>query len=202
MPKPSNRGKILSVGVSLMHERGYASTSVRDIVQAAGVPQGCFTNHFPTKEAFGVEVINQHFAGALESLNRTLCNVELPPLKRLEAYFDAAIDQLRGGRAGKGCLFGNFGIEASPLSEIIRQRIVAVFAELERAIQLCLEAAVQARDLPADYNCKDMAEFILSTIQGATLLAKARRSPSPVEAAKRIVFSEIFAASGRLQIQN
>ena len=57
MPKPSNREKILTEGMRVVHEHGFAGASVRDIVQAAGVPQGSFTNHFASKEAFGLEVI-------------------------------------------------------------------------------------------------------------------------------------------------
>ena len=57
MPKPSHREKILTEGLRVVHERGFAGASVRDIVQAAGVPQGSFTNHFASKEAFGLEVL-------------------------------------------------------------------------------------------------------------------------------------------------
>ena len=54
MAKLTNRDKILSAGVRVVHERGFGGASVRDIVQAAGVPQGSFTNHFATKDAFGL----------------------------------------------------------------------------------------------------------------------------------------------------
>jgi TetR/AcrR family transcriptional repressor of nem operon len=50
--KPSNREKILTEGLRVVHERGFAGASVRDIVEAAKVPQGSFTNHFASKEAF------------------------------------------------------------------------------------------------------------------------------------------------------
>ena len=49
MPKPSHREKLLHVGMQVVHERGFGGASVRDIVQAAGVPQGSFTNHFASK---------------------------------------------------------------------------------------------------------------------------------------------------------
>ena len=49
MAKVSNRDKILSAGVGVVHERGFGGASVRDIVQAAGVPQGSFTNHYVSK---------------------------------------------------------------------------------------------------------------------------------------------------------
>ena len=58
MPRPSHRAKILSEGLQVVHERGFGGASVRDIVHAAGVPQGSFTNHFTSKEAFGLEVMS------------------------------------------------------------------------------------------------------------------------------------------------
>jgi hypothetical protein len=38
MPKPSHREKLLTTGLQLVFEQGYCGASVRDIVQAAGVP--------------------------------------------------------------------------------------------------------------------------------------------------------------------
>ncbi len=56
MPRPSNKEKLLADGLRLVHERGFGASSVRDITQAAGVSQGSFTNHFASKEAFGLEI--------------------------------------------------------------------------------------------------------------------------------------------------
>src|ERR1700712_2003129 len=88
MPKPSHREKILQEGLKVVHSNGYANASVRDIVRAAGVPQGSFTNHFCSKEAFGLEVIDLYFASSLELFQRTLRNDESPPLQRLRDYID------------------------------------------------------------------------------------------------------------------
>jgi len=41
-----------------VHQQGLAGASVRDIVEAAGVPQGSFSNHFASKEAFGIEILD------------------------------------------------------------------------------------------------------------------------------------------------
>jgi TetR/AcrR family transcriptional repressor of nem operon len=61
MPKPSNREQILKEGFRVVLERGYCGASVRDIVEAAGVPQGSFTNHFESKDAFCLEVLERYF---------------------------------------------------------------------------------------------------------------------------------------------
>ena len=79
MNKISNREKILQEGLRMVHEHGFGGASVRDIVQAAGVPQGSFTNHFASKEAFGLEVLDLYFSGTEQMIQKTLRNDALPP---------------------------------------------------------------------------------------------------------------------------
>jgi TetR/AcrR family transcriptional repressor of nem operon len=192
MPKPSNREKILTEGLKVVHERGFAAASVRDIVQAAGVPQGSFTNHFASKEAFGLEIIDIYFTQDRALMRETLRNDALPPLKRLEAYIDANLNRPDNGNMRNGCLFGNFAAEASDSSGAFRKRLIEIFVELQNAVAYCLKAAVKSGDLPIDFACDDVAGLVVSSLQGAGLLAKAYRSPAPVERFKRILFSKIL----------
>jgi len=192
MPKPSNREKILTEGLRVVHERGFMGASVRDIVQAAGVPQGSFTNHFASKEAFGLEVIDLYFAHGCEVMRDTLRNDELPPLQRLGAYIDAGKNRLNRDNMKNGCLFGNFTAEASDHSEVIRLRLLEIFGEVQQSVAYCLKAAVAAGELPQGFDCEEVAGFVVSSLQGANLLAKAQRSPAPVERFKKILFSMIL----------
>jgi TetR/AcrR family transcriptional repressor of nem operon len=196
MPKPSHREKLLHVGMQVVHERGFGGASVRDIVQAAGVPQGSFTNHFTSKEAFGLEVIDLYFANALESIRTTLRNDDLPPLQRLRAYIDNGKNRLNKDSMRNGCLFGNFTAEASDSSEPIRLRLVDVFAEVQASMAYCLRAAVKAGELSPSTDCDEIAGFILSSLQGANLLAKAQRSPVPVERFKEVLFGSVLKRIG------
>lgn len=192
MAKVSHRDKILSEGLKLVHERGFGGASVRDIVQAAGVPQGSFTNHFASKEAFGLEIIDLYFQGGRKTIAETLRNDTLPPLKRLGLYIDAYKEELNREHMRNGCLFGNFTAEASDSSEAIRQKLIEIFAEIQASIAYCLQAAVKAGELPAKFECDEVAGFILSSFQGANLVAKAQRSPLPVERFKKILFSSVL----------
>ena len=196
MPKPSHREKLLHVGMQVVHERGFAGASVRDIVQAAGVPQGSFTNHFTSKEAFGLEVIDLYFANSLDSMRETLRNDALPPLQRLRAYIDNGKNRLNRDSMKNGCLFGNFTAEASDCSEPIRLRLVEVFAEVQAALAYCLRAAVKAGELSPTTDCDEIAAFIVSSLQGANLLAKAQRSPVPVERFKEVLFGSVLKRIG------
>lgn len=192
MIKPSNREKILIEGLRVVHERGFGGASVRDIVQAAGVPQGSFTNHFSSKEAFGLEILNLYFANGCEMIQETLQNESLSPLRRLSAYIDANKDYLNQDGMRNGCLLGNYSAEVSDHSEIIRLRLADIFLELQKSIARCLKAAVKLGELPPHFKCDEVAGFVLSSLQGAILLAKAQRDPAPVERFKRLLFSLVL----------
>lgn len=192
MPKPSNREKILTEGLRVVHAHGFGGASVRDIVEAAGVPQGSFTNHFASKEAFGLEIIELYYARSREVIRETLRNDALPPLERLGAYIDAAKARLSKDNMRNGCLFGNFTAEASDHSEPIRRRLIEIFADVQESVAYCLRAAVQAGELPPDFDCNEVAGFVVSSMQGANLVAKAQRSTVPVERFKKILFEMVL----------
>ena len=192
MPKPSNREKILTEGLRVVHAHGFGGASVRDIVEAAGVPQGSFTNHFTSKEAFGLEIIELYYARSCEVIRETLRNDARPPLERLGAYIDAAKARLSKDHMRNGCLFGNFTAEASDHSELIRRRLIEIFADVQESIAYCLRAAVKAGELPPDFDCNEVAGFVVSSMQGANLVAKAQRSTVPVERFKKILFDMVL----------
>ncbi len=192
MSKPSHREKILAEGLKVVQERGFAGASVRDIVQAAGVPQGSFTNHFVSKEAFCLEILDLYFKDVRAMIQRTLRNDSLPPLKRLRAFVDAQIKYLNRIGWRNGCLIGNFSAEASEHSEIIRTRIVEIFEEMRQSVAYCLRAAVKIGELPRKTECDELGGFLIASLQGAILQSKAERSPVPVERFEHLIFSTLL----------
>ena len=192
MAKPSHREKILSEGLRVVHERGFDGASVRDIVAAAGVPQGSFTNHFASKEAFCLEILNRYFADTRAMIDRTLRNDAIPPLQRLRAYVDSLHKFLHRNGLQYGCLIGNFSAEATDHSETIRTRLVEIFDEIQQSLAYCLKAAVKSRDLPPTTKCDELAGFIAASHQGAILQSKTERSPVPIDRFKRFVFSTLL----------
>jgi TetR/AcrR family transcriptional repressor of nem operon len=192
MARPSHKEKLLSDGLRLVHERGFGASSVRDIVQAAGVPQGSFTNHFPSKEAFGLEILERYRQWTSAAVTATLRNDALPPLRRLRAWIETQLEYLRKDEMRRGCLFGNLSAEASEESGAIRGRVVSAFAENEASIAYCLEAAIDAGELAPSTDVRELAGFIVSSLQGAILVAKAERSPIPVERFERVLFQSLL----------
>jgi TetR/AcrR family transcriptional repressor of nem operon len=193
MPKkPSNREKILHEGLKVVLSQGYNGASVRDIVRAAGVPQGSFTNHFASKEAFAQEVLDVYFSLVRGNIDKTLRNDSLPPLRRLRSWFDVQIAFLKTSECRSGCLIGNFSVEASDQSRLIRKQLTAMFKEIHASIVYCLKAAVDVGELSASTDVSEVASFLYSSWQGAILQSKVEQSIKPLELFKKVLFSRIL----------
>jgi TetR/AcrR family transcriptional regulator, transcriptional repressor for nem operon len=192
MPKPSHREKLLAAGLHVVLEQGYGGASVRDIVQAAGVPQGSFTNHFRSKEAFGLEVLERYLTLVRENIDKTLRNDSMPPLQRLTAWVDRQLLYLEQAGMRTGCLIGNFSAEAGDQSGAIRQRLVEILAEIHAAVVYCLRAAVAAGELSPATDCDELAHFIYASLQGAILQSKVEHSSVPIERFKKVLLSTVL----------
>lgn len=193
MEKLRNKDKLLAKGLRVIHEQGLAGASVRDIAAAAGVPLGSFTNYFPSKTAFGLEIIGMYRAVSEAMLDATLRNEALSPLQRLRNYIDASRDLLDEDSMQNGCLCGNIGAEINSHTDEVRHRIIDVFSVDRNAVATCLKAAIALGELSDRIDIDDVAGFIVSSMQGAFLVAKVERSPEPVNRFKRILFSMTLA---------
>jgi TetR/AcrR family transcriptional regulator, transcriptional repressor for nem operon len=191
--RPSYREKIITEGLRVVHERGFAGSSVRDIVQAAGVPQGSFTNHFQSKGTFGLEVLNTYYEQGRELTKNTLLNDSASPTSRLRAWVDGMLKSFNQNDQWNGCLLGNLGAEHSEGTDLIQQRVGELFLDVQQNIAYCLKAAVKAGELPASTNCKEWATFIHTSLEGAVLGAKATRSHNPMKIFRNILFSQLDA---------
>src|SRR2546430_14477616 len=71
-PKAPTKATLVDAGLHLMLEKGYHHTGIQEVLQAAGGAKGSFYYYFPSKEAFGREVIAQFAAAYMGSLQRGL----------------------------------------------------------------------------------------------------------------------------------
>src|SRR5262249_51684873 len=113
----------------VMFQSGYVGATVRDICAAAGAPHGSFTNHFSSKESFAKEVLDRYFANLQGHIREALEDTLLTPRQRLQRYLEIISGVLADENWSRGCLIGDFSLETSSQSGLLRQRLEAIFEE-------------------------------------------------------------------------
>ncbi len=196
MGRHSLRGEILQAGLRVMFRSGYRDASVRDICAAAGAPQGSFTNHFRSKEAFAAEVLDQYFDYLKGLVSKALNDETLTPRQRLKRYLDVITDKLERDRWMLGCLIGDFSLQVSSHSRLLRKRLDSIFREWRALFASCIAAAQSAGEVDSQFDATELAEFLLASWEGAILRMKVERSPAALERFKTIVFETVFRVPG------
>jgi len=192
MPKPSNRDRILKAGLKVMFDKGYVGAGVRDIVAAAPAPQGSFTNHFRSKEEFAREVLDLYFDYTKGLVAEALSDASLTARERLRRYLDLITSRLAKAEFTRGCLIGDFSLEAAPQSEMLRARLAEIFSEWRAPFAACIAEGQMAGEIAATFAPLDLAEFLVSSWEGAILRMKVERNAEPLERFKRIAFATVF----------
>src|SRR5271156_2891654 len=192
MARASLRDSILDAGLRVMSRKGYAGAGVRDIVAEAPAPQGSFTNHFRSKEEFAGEVLDRYFDDLKRLVAATLEVRSHTPRERLRRYLDIITDRLAKAEFARGCLIGDFSLEAAPRSEMLRTRLIEIFAEWLSPFAACIAEGQETGEIARTFAPNDLADFLLSSWEGAILRMKVERNAEPLERFKRIVFATVF----------
>jgi TetR/AcrR family transcriptional repressor of nem operon len=175
------REALLDAGVQVVHARGLAATGVRDIAIAARLPQGSFTNHFRSKEAFGILVLDR-YAERIEAIMReTLGDDTRAPAERLMAYFARISTSAAEAEWRRGCMVPDLAGEIAFHDDALRVRLCAVLAqqstEFEKVVRL-------AR--PGDKGvAADLGAFLLAAWHGTLLRMKVERNASALDRFRR-----------------
>jgi TetR/AcrR family transcriptional regulator, transcriptional repressor for nem operon len=194
MPRKHVREKLLSAGYRLLYRRGFNATSVQDITDAAGVPKGSFYNHFESKEAIATAAVMRYVANVEEAAqSQAIENAALPPFFRLRKHFEDLVDDALESQLADGCLLGNFSLELSNQSDVVREKVVEGFdqwiANLASLVAEAQSAGTASKDVPSG----SVAAALIDAFEGALLRAKAEKSRAPLDLFLRLTFPKLLA---------
>lgn len=178
MPRPSVREKIVEAALDRFQDQGFNGCGVQDITDAACVPKGSFYNHFKSKEALAIEVLERYGEGNRFDL---LEDETRKPLERLRAHFDFLADRFDNWHFARGCLLANFSVETADTSPAMRAAMAAAFVRWNGRVADVLRKARDAGEIAADSDVETLARFLVQSWEGAVTAAKVMKTRRPLE---------------------
>jgi TetR/AcrR family transcriptional repressor of nem operon len=191
-PRPHTRTNLVRAGLRMIYAEGYAATGIQSIVDGADTRKGSFYTYFASKEAFGAEVIDEYSERGQSKLRDFLCNSEIAPLARLEAYFDDRIEAFRASNYARGCLMGNFSAEAADHSVLIREHLAKHFRAWSSIFENCISEAQNQGAISSQFPAVSLADFVLNSWEGALLRMRVEKSDAPLIEFKKMIFGKIL----------
>lgn len=177
----STRDRLIESARYLFWERGFAGTSMAELLAHAEVNSGSFYHFFDSKEALLRSVLE----GYLQLLrpmvvDPAFASVE-EPLGRIFAILAGYRARIVATDCRYGCPLGRLALEIDTENAPAHALIARNFAGWIGAIRECLEAMKPA--LPAATDLDALATYVLVVMEGGVMLSRSYRAIEPFDRA-------------------
>ena len=160
------REHLLATGERLCMHRGFTGMGLSELLKTAEVPKGSFYHYFRSKEAFGVAMLERHYASYHQRLAAHFASGEGDYRDRVLNYYQETLTQFCQQGIISGCLTVKLSAEVCDLSEDMR-------TAMDKGASGVIALLAQALE----------AQVLYSLWLGANLQAKMSRSAVPLESA-------------------
>jgi len=173
-PRAFDTQEALDRALDVFWSRGYAGTSVQDLVDELAVQRGSLYAAFGDKHSLYLKAVELYARRNREQLQAMLqSGPVLPVLRRMllePAALTGAPERAEGRR---GCLVGNTTAELTPRDEAARALAAAAYDGFIEVVSDALRRAQAEGEVTASTTPEAQAGLLLLLFQGSALVSRA-----------------------------
>ena len=170
-------------------QQGYEATSTHDLVRAIGIGRQSMYDTFGDKHRLYLEALRLYEANSGAELFKRI--YETPsPFVAICDYILSIADGTSADRA-RGCFYVNATNELAPSDPDVAAVIRTSSARCEAAFERILREAKQRGEVDRSVDERVAARFLLSTIRGLRVSAKADVEPEDLRAIATLALSTL-----------
>src|SRR5580658_3325800 len=179
-PTDATRTRLLVAAMQLFGVKGYNSTSIADILQAAEAHSGSLYHFFRTKQDLLLGVLELYRDGIEPMLLLPAWQHVLDPIERVFALLASYRRALDLTDCTYGCPIGSLALELHEPDPPVREMLAVNFLGWVRHVRACLDAAGDR--LPRGIDTELLATFVLTTMEGGVMQSRTHRSLTAFDA--------------------
>src|SRR5262249_40332214 len=152
----------------LFWERGFAGTSMSDLLAHAGVNSGSFYHFFESKEALLRAVLEMYLGALRPMVVDPAFATTTEPVGRIFAILAGYRERILQTEYRYGCPLGRLALEIDPENRPAHHLIAENFRGWIGAVRECIE---QMQDrLPSGTDAEGLATYVLAVMEGGVMI--------------------------------
>jgi TetR/AcrR family transcriptional repressor of nem operon len=173
------RERLIQSARFLFWERGFAGTSMADLLTHAEVNSGSFYHFFESKEALLRAVLEEYRQALHPQVVDPAFAQTSDPVERIFAILSGYRARILQTNCQYGCPLGRLALEIDPENRPAHQLIAENFRGWIGAVRDCLE---QCRDrLPPSQDLDALATYVLAVMEGGVMLSRSYGDVAPFD---------------------
>jgi TetR/AcrR family transcriptional repressor of nem operon len=175
------RDRLIHSARYLFWERGFAGTSMAELLAHAEVNSGSFYHFFESKESLLRAVLEVYLVALQSQVVDPAFIRTNEPIGRIFAILEGYRERILQTECRYGCPLGRLALEIDPENRPAHDLIAQNFKAWIGAVRSCLEE-VQA-ELPAGTDLDALATYVLAVMEGGVMIARSYGSVEPFDLA-------------------
>jgi TetR/AcrR family transcriptional repressor of nem operon len=167
------RWRIVEAAMELFWLKGYASTSIADILSRSQVNSGSLYHFFPGKQDVLLAVLEAYRDGIHQMLLEPAWSDVDDPVEKVFALLGRYRQAIVETECTYGCPIGSLALELHDADPIVRERLAQNFSNWVDAVEQCFRAA--ERQFRPDTDFRGLAELALNVMEGGVMQARTYR---------------------------
>jgi TetR/AcrR family transcriptional repressor of nem operon len=188
MQVTDTRTAILDAAQELLQTRGFNAFSIKDLAERVQIRTSSIHYHFPTKADLCRALISRHrdrVAGVLAEIDQQVAD----PKKKLQRFSSLFRGTIQAGN--RMCPFGMLAADSETLESGSCEELRESFNDLESWLRRVLLDGRKTGVLAYAGSAMHEARLVLSTLEGALLVARTYADPTRFEAVANCLFEKI-----------
>jgi len=162
---------IIEKTASVFNTKGYAGTSINDLMDATGLSKGCIYGNFQNKDEIALSVFDHNFGMVAQHMKECILATE-NSIERLLVYPRTYKNYFRYPYLQAGCPVLNTATEADDTHPKLKERAQKALELWKTAIVNQIKRGIERKEIKEDTDATEISVIMISMIEGAFMQAK------------------------------
>lgn len=162
---------IIESTASLFNTKGYAGTSINDLMEATGLSKGCIYGNFENKDEIALLVFDYNFGKVTQHMKERIIATD-NSIERLLVYPNTYRNYFRYPYLQAGCPILNTATEVDDTHPKLKKSVQKALDIWRTSIENQVKRGISRNEIREDTNPEEIAVIMISMIEGAFMQAK------------------------------
>jgi AcrR family transcriptional regulator len=167
---------IIERSAPIFNRKGYAATSMADILKATGLAKGGVYGNFSSKDEIAIEAFEYSYTQLKESL-RFKIKQEKTASAKLIAILDFYRNYSIKPHIEGGCPLLNTAIDADDNIPFLKEKAKAALEEMLDTLRYLIQSGIDHKEFMKKLDPVKEAELLFAKVEGAIMMSKLRDNP-------------------------
>lgn len=167
---------IIERSAPIFNRKGYAATSMTDILKATGLAKGGIYGNFNSKDEIAVEAFNYSYTRLKEDL-RFKIRQQHTATSKLYAILDFYKNYSSRPHVEGGCPLLNTAVDADDNIPFLKAKAREALDEMLDSLRYMIQRGIDNKEFRQDIDAVKEAELFFAKIEGGIMISKLRDNP-------------------------